>query len=96
TLAINLLGNFQHFPTVPTVYFAAPYHSWERGTNENTNGLIRQYIPKRSNFNDFSIEALETIQIRLNSRPRKRLGYSTPIEKFNLLTQIDFSVAFRA
>lgn len=79
-----------------TVYFAAPYHSWERGTNENTNGLIRQYIPKRSNFNDFSIEALETIQMRLNSRPRKRLGYSTPIEKFNLLTQIDFSVAFRA
>ena len=77
-------------------YFARPYHSWERGTNENTNGLIRQYIPKKSNFDDYSDEDLSRIQSRLNSRPRKRLGYSTPIELFKTLTKIDESVAFRA
>ena len=77
-------------------YFARPYHSWERGTNENTNGLIRQYIPKKSNFDDYSDEDLIKIQSRLNSRPRKRLGYSTPIELFKTLTKIDESVAFQA
>ena len=77
-------------------YFARPYHSWERGTNENTNGLIRQYIPKKSNFDNYSDEDLLRIQTKLNSRPRKRLGYSTPNELFKSLTQIDESVAFRA
>ena len=76
-------------------YFARPYHSWERGTNENTNGLIRQYIPKKSNFDDYSDADIARIQAKLNSRPRKRLGYSTPNEVFKLLTQIDESVAFR-
>ena len=76
-------------------YFARPYHSWERGTNENTNGLIRQYIPKGRNFDDYSDDELNEIQSRLNSRPRKRLGYSTPIELFKTLTQIDETVAFR-
>ena len=79
-----------------SMYFARPYHSWERGTNENTNGLIRQYIPKKSNFDDYSDDDLVKIQAKLNSRPRKRLGYSTPIESFKTLTQIDESVAFRA
>ena len=79
-----------------SIYFARPYHSWERGTNENTNGLIRQYIPKRSNFDEYSDDDLFNIQLRLNSRPRKRLGYSTPIDTFKILTQIDESVAFRA
>lgn len=79
-----------------TMYFARPYHSWERGTNENTNGLIRQYIPKGSNFDDYSDQTLENIQMRLNSRPRKRLGYSTPNEIYKSLTQIDDSVAFHA
>lgn len=76
-------------------YFARPYHSWERGTNENTNGLIRQYIPKKSNFDDYSDDDLVRIQAKLNNRPRKRLGYSTPYEQYKLLTQIDESVAFR-
>lgn len=76
-------------------YFARPYHSWERGTNENTNGLIRQYIPKGTNFDLYSDHDLEIIQLRLNSRPRKRLGYSTPIEEFEKLTKIDELVAFR-
>ena len=78
-----------------SMYFARPYHSWERGTNENTNGLIRQYIPKKSNFDDYSDDDLVNIQSKLNSRPRKRLGYSTPIETFKSLTKIDESVAFR-
>ena len=78
------------------IYFARPYHSWERGTNENTNGLIRQYIPKKTNFDNYSDQDLEEIQMRLNSRPRKRLGYSTPNEIFKTLTQIDESVAFHA
>jgi IS30 family transposase len=77
-------------------YFAKPYHSWERGTNENTNGLIRQYIPKRRDFDDYSDEDLTCIQTKINNRPRKRLGYSTPIELFKTLTQIDEKVAFRA
>ncbi len=75
-------------------YFARPYHSWERGTNENTNGLIRQYIPKKSNFDNYSDEDLAKIQFKLNSRPRKRLGYLTPLEIFKSLTQIDEIVAF--
>ena len=79
-----------------TMYFARPYHSWERGTNENTNGLIRQYLPKKTNFDNYSDQDLEEIQMRLNRRPRKRLGYSTPNEIFKTLTQIDDSVAFHA
>lgn len=78
------------------MYFAHPYHSWERGTNENTNGLIRQYLPKKTNFDNYSDQDLNEIQMKLNSRPRKRLGYSTPNEIFKSLTQIDDSVAFHA
>lgn len=76
------------------VYFARPYHSWERGLNENTNGLIRQYIPKGANFDDYSDEELNMIQLELNSRPRKRLGFSTPIENLQLVTGLDANVAF--
>lgn len=60
------------------IYFAHAYHSWERGTNENTNWLIRQYIPKKTDFSTITQEDLDKIQILLNSRPRKRLGYATP------------------
>jgi IS30 family transposase len=62
------------------VYFAQPYHSWERGTNENTNGLIRQYLPKRSCFKDLTQRQCNVIEKELNDRPRKILGYSTPNE----------------
>ena len=64
-------------------YFAHPYHSWERGTNENTNGLIRQYIPKGSSFENLTKDFIYQIQNKLNNRPRKILGYLTPIEYFN-------------
>lgn len=91
-------ANHEHFAAVlgASVFFATPYHSWERGTNENTNGLIRQYIPKKSNFDNYSDKDLIDIQMRLNSRPRKRLGYSTPFEELMKLTNVDFPVAFDA
>lgn len=68
--------------TGATVYFAHPYSSWERGTNENTNGLIRRYLPKYTDFNKLSYKQLLEIQQRLNNRPRKVLGYKTPWEAF--------------
>ena len=61
-------------------YFAAPYHSWERGTNENTNGLLRQYLPKRSTMATLTQHQCNAIAKQLNLRPRKRLGYRTPEE----------------
>jgi transposase, IS30 family len=65
------------------VFFAHPYHSWERGTNENTNGLIRWYLPKKTDFARISASAIQTIEDALNNRPRKRLGWRTPLEVFN-------------
>lgn len=64
------------------VYFAHPYCSWERGTNENTNGLIRQYFPKRRNLTTVTQKELDHAMHRLNHRPRKRLGFKTPYEVF--------------
>lgn len=63
------------------VYFAYPYHSWERGTNENTNGLLRQYFPKRSSLAVGQDRLDQAVQL-LNTRPRKRLDYRTPAEVF--------------
>jgi len=63
-------------------YFATPYHSWERGTNENTNGLIRQYLPKGMCMRNVSQCDCECIAYALNSRPRRRLGFRTPSETF--------------
>jgi IS30 family transposase len=77
------------------VYFAKPYHAWERGTNENTNGLIREFIPKGTDFDRLSDRDIFEIQMGLNARPRKVLGYSTPIEQLYLLTGIDARVAFQ-
>ena len=62
------------------IYFAHPYSSWERGTNENTNGLIRRYLPKGTNFNEIDLKQLQIIQQKLNNRPRKIIGYKTPKE----------------
>ena len=59
-------------------YFAHPYHSWERGTNENTNGLIRQYVPKGKDISDITDADIQTIMDKINNRPRKCLGYKTP------------------
>jgi len=64
-------------------YFAHPYCSGERGTNENTNGLIRYYLPKGTDFATISDETIKAIENILNNRPRKRLGWKTPLEVFN-------------
>lgn len=61
-------------------YFAKPYHSWERGSNENLNGLLRQYIPKGISLDRVSYHYLERVTEKLNNRPRKRLGFMTPLE----------------
>lgn len=64
------------------VYFAHPYHSWERGLNEHTNGLLRQYFPKRMSFLNISKKDLDRAVERINNRPRKALNYRTPAEEF--------------
>ena len=64
------------------VYFAYPYHSWERGTNENTNGLLRYFFPKKTSFRDVTQEQVDRAVQLLNTRPRKRLGYRTPEQMF--------------
>jgi IS30 family transposase len=61
-------------------FFAHPYASWERGTNENINGLIRWYLPKGTDFSKIAPELIARIEYLLNSRPRKCLGYKTPLE----------------
>lgn len=73
------------------VYFAHPQAAWERGSNENANGLIRQYIPKSTNFSSLSGEDLKRVMLRLNHRPRKCLGFSSP----NMVFFQHISVALR-
>jgi IS30 family transposase len=63
-------------------YFAHAYASWERGLNENTNGLVRQYFPKKSDFSKITDKDIEQVMDRLNNRPRKTLGYKTPNQVF--------------
>jgi len=64
------------------IYFVHPYSSWERGLNENTNGLIRQYLPKSRPLNNVTQKELDYIMDQLNHRPRKTLGFKTPCELF--------------
>jgi IS30 family transposase len=66
-----------------TFYFATPHHAWERGTNENTNGLIRQYLPKGTSLANLTQARCNQIARALNHRPRKRLGYRTPYEVYH-------------
>jgi IS30 family transposase len=70
-------------------YFAKPYHSWERGQNENANGLLRQYFPKTMELLDITAQAVFKAVHKLNSRPRKCLGFKTPYEAFKQATGID-------
>ena len=72
-------------------YFADPYSSWQRGSNENLNGLIRQYFPKKTNFDDVSKIEIEKVEDELNTRPRKRFGFRSPIQEFNSLTKVAFA-----
>ena len=62
------------------VFFADPYSSWQRGLNENTNGLLRQYWPKATNFKEVKKKEVASVIVQLNNRPRKKLGYKTPAE----------------
>ena len=65
-------------------FFAHPYHSWERGANENANGLLREYFPKGTDFATISDEEIEAVELRLNSRPRKRLGWMSPLQAMSV------------
>ncbi len=69
--------------TESKIYFAHPYSSWERGLNENTNGLIRQFFKKGSCFEGISNKDVRTVEELLNNRPRKSLGYNTPNEIYS-------------
>lgn len=74
-------------------FFANPYHSWERGLNENTNGLVRQYFPKGCDFTKLTQEQVLEVEKKLNNRPRKTLDFRTPNEEFLRLTGIDLNYA---
>ena len=76
-------------------FFATPYHSWERGLNEHTNGLVRQYFSKKKNFLEIRQEEVERVEFLLNNRPRKVLNYMTPIEAFEHLRRGQSNVALQ-
>lgn len=75
-------------------YFAKPYHSWERGANENLNGLVRQYFPKDMYFENIDQQQIERVVNILNNRPRKRFGFDTPIEVLAQKLELSNTVAF--
>lgn len=77
------------------IYFAHPYASWERGLNENTNGLIRQYFPKDRDLTTVTEREIEKAMVKLNHRPRKSLGYRTPYEVF-FNTRTSLTVALQS
>ena len=64
------------------VFFADPYSPWQRGTNETTNGLLRQYLPKGTDFSGYTQRELNAIALRLNTRPRKCLNFATPLDVY--------------
>ena len=75
-------------------FFAKPYHSWQRGANENLNGLVRQYFPKKYNFDTIKQLDVDRVVLKLNNRPRKRYNFLNPIEKFDQFINLNSAVAF--
>lgn len=75
-------------------FFAKPYHSWQRGANENLNGLVRQYFPKKTNFEIIDKQQIKHVVNKLNNRPRKRYAYLNPMEKFSEFITLNTPVAF--
>lgn len=73
-------------------FFAHAYHSWERGSNENTNGLIRRFFPKKTDFRTVTDQEIQQVEYLLNTRPRKRLGWKTPYQVFYELTGVALQV----
>ena len=80
-------ANFTLTTGIP-VFFCDPHSPWQRGSNENTNGLLRQYFPKGVDLTSLTRAELSDVQDSLNSRPRKTLGYLTPSEKFAALSAL--------
>jgi len=78
------------------ICFAHPYHRWERGANENVNGLIRQYFPKRKDFDEVTAEQMQAVEQASNLRPRKRLGFRAPIEFIDQLINFPDGCAVNA
>ncbi len=74
------------------VFFVHPYSSWERGSNENLNGLIRRFFPKKTDFQTITDEEIRRVEYLLNPRPRKRFGWKTPYEVFYEMTGVAFRV----
>jgi len=88
TLTVDNGKEFSHFKELEAktglkIYFADPYAAWQRGTNENTNGLLRQYFPKGTDFRNISEKEVAIVVKKLNNRPRKCLNYQTPHEVFS-------------
>ena len=77
------------------MFFATPYCSWERGLNENMNGLVRQYFPKKCDFSKITEEQVRNVEYLLNTRPRKSLNFKTPYEVFYQLTGLNVTYALR-
>ena len=74
-------------------FFAHAYHFWERGSNENTNGLVRDFYPKKTDFTQVSEQELQVVENSLNTRPRKRLNWLTPLEVFtNELNKLNINL----
>ncbi len=78
----RMRGNALGVRTGMPVYFCNPHSPWQRGSNENTNGLVRQYFPKKHDFTTVTEAEVERVTERLNNRPRKTLGFRTPNEVF--------------
>ncbi len=82
----------QHKTSIYKYSLHTPHSSWERGSNENLNGLIRRFFPKKTDFKSITDEEIQWVEYLLNSRPRKRLGWKTPYEVFFEMTGVALRV----